>query len=104
MSRQAEACGSVMLGGLAVCGLAGCGSPYECQKGVVPEPSGPPRVTLSAGDVLDVRFFFTPELNVTQTVRPDGKISLQLVGEVSVEGKSPCRRCGRSSWPCINPT
>lgn len=79
----------LILAGLAVCGMAGCGSPYKCQKGVLPAPSGPPRVTLSAGDIVDVRFFFTPELNVTQAVRPDGKIALQLVGEISAEGKSP---------------
>jgi len=46
-------------------------------------------VTLAPGDVLDVRFFYTPELNVSQTVRPDGKIALQLVGEVTAEGKTP---------------
>jgi protein involved in polysaccharide export with SLBB domain len=79
----------LMLGGLAICALPGCGSGYQGQRDLPPESSGPPRVTLSAGDVVDVRFFYTPELNVTQAVRPDGKISLQLIGEVSVEGKSP---------------
>jgi polysaccharide export outer membrane protein len=47
------------------------------------------RVALAAGDVLEVKFFYTPELNELQTVRPDGKIALQLIGEVQVEGKSP---------------
>jgi protein involved in polysaccharide export with SLBB domain len=49
----------------------------------------PPNVALAPGDVLEVKFFYTPELNELQTVRPDGKIALQLVGEVEVEGKSP---------------
>ncbi len=80
----------LMLGAWAIGSMAGCGSPYyEGERKVLPEPSGPPRVTLSAGDVVDVRFFFTPELNVTQAVRPDGRISLQLVGEVSADGKTP---------------
>jgi polysaccharide export outer membrane protein len=48
-----------------------------------------PRVDLAPGDVIDVKFFYTPELNESQTVRPDGKIALQLIGEVKVEGKSP---------------
>ncbi len=47
------------------------------------------RVTLQPGDVIQVKFFYTPELDVTQMVRPDGKIALQLVGEISVEGRTP---------------
>lgn len=47
------------------------------------------RVALVPGDLIEVRFFYTPELDVTQTVRPDGKIVLQLVGEVMAQGKSP---------------
>jgi polysaccharide export outer membrane protein len=48
-----------------------------------------PEVRLSAGDVLDIRFFYTPELNTVQAIRPDGKIALQLVGEVVAQGKTP---------------
>jgi protein involved in polysaccharide export with SLBB domain len=46
-------------------------------------------VVLRPGDVVEVKFFYTPELDVTQMVRPDGKITLQLVGEVTAEGRSP---------------
>jgi protein involved in polysaccharide export with SLBB domain len=53
------------------------------------EAMHPPHVALVPGDVLEVKFFYTPDLNESQTVRPDGKIALQLVGEVKVEGKSP---------------
>jgi len=49
----------------------------------------PPRVALTPGDVVEVKFFYTPDLDDSQTVRPDGKIALQLVGEVEVEGKTP---------------
>ena len=48
-----------------------------------------PEVKLSTGDVLDIRFFHTPELNTVQTIRPDGKIDLQLVGEVVAQGRTP---------------
>jgi protein involved in polysaccharide export with SLBB domain len=48
-----------------------------------------PRVTLLPGDVVEVKFFYTPDLNELQTLRPDGKIALQLIGEVESEGKSP---------------
>jgi polysaccharide export outer membrane protein len=38
---------------------------------------------------VEVSFYYTPELNVIQTIRPDGKIALQLIGEVSAQGKTP---------------
>jgi protein involved in polysaccharide export with SLBB domain len=61
------------------------------QKAPRTQTSGPRDVLLRAGDVLEVKFFYTPELDVTQSVRPDGKIALQLVGEVPVEGKTPAQ-------------
>ena len=48
-----------------------------------------PEIRLSPGDMLDIRFFYTPELNTIQTIRPDGKIALQLVGEITAQGKTP---------------
>ena len=49
----------------------------------------PPLVTLGPGDVIDVKFLYWPELDESQTVRPDGKISLQLVDDVQVTGLTP---------------
>ena len=47
-----------------------------------------PRITFEPGDEIEVKFFYTPELNITQTVRPDGKISLELIREVKAQGKT----------------
>jgi protein involved in polysaccharide export with SLBB domain len=44
---------------------------------------------LCQGDVLDIKFPLTPELNESVAIRPDGKISLQLVGEMMVVGLTP---------------
>ncbi|MBT0652913.1 polysaccharide biosynthesis/export family protein [Geomobilimonas luticola] len=44
---------------------------------------------LQVGDQLDVKFFYHPELNESVTVRPDGRISLQLVQEIRVLGMTP---------------
>ena len=44
---------------------------------------------IQAGDQLDVKFFFHADLNEQVTVRPDGKISLQLVQEVQAAGLTP---------------
>ena len=38
---------------------------------------------------MNIKFFYNPELNETVTVRPDGKISLQLVDEVQAAGLKP---------------
>jgi protein involved in polysaccharide export with SLBB domain len=51
------------------------------------EPTG--SVGLAPGDVVEVKFFYTPQLDELQTVRPDGRIALQLVGEIDVRGKTP---------------
>jgi protein involved in polysaccharide export with SLBB domain len=44
---------------------------------------------LNVGDVIGVKFFYNPELNESVTVRPDGKISLQLIDEVRAAGLAP---------------
>ena len=44
---------------------------------------------IQVGDELDVRFFYNPELNDKVIVRPDGYISLQLVGEVMALDVTP---------------
>jgi protein involved in polysaccharide export with SLBB domain len=46
-------------------------------------------VALRPGDEVELKFYYTPELDITQTVRPDGKIAVQLLGEIDVQGKSP---------------
>jgi polysaccharide export outer membrane protein len=43
-----------------------------------------PRYTLRAGDVLDLEYRYTPELNQTVTVLPDGYVNLNVVGDVRV--------------------
>jgi protein involved in polysaccharide export with SLBB domain len=47
---------------------------------------------IQPGDQLDVKFFYNPELNETLlTVRPDGKISLQLAPEIMAAGLTPAQ-------------
>jgi polysaccharide biosynthesis/export protein len=45
-----------------------------------------PRYTLRAGDVLDLDYRYTPELNQTVKVLPDGYVNLNVVGDVKVSG------------------
>ena len=55
--------------------------------------AAPPSVArpylLQSGDSFDVKLFYSPELNESVVVRPDGMISLQLAGEVQAAGRSP---------------
>ncbi len=44
---------------------------------------------ISPGDVLTIKFFYNPELNETLPVRPDGRISLELVDEPLAAGRTP---------------
>ena len=46
---------------------------------------------IRAGDDLQIKFFYTPELNEAVKVRPDGFISLQLVDEVRAAGLTPAQ-------------
>ncbi len=44
---------------------------------------------IQVGDQLDIKFFYNPELNEQVTVRPDGRISLQLVREIMTADLTP---------------
>jgi protein involved in polysaccharide export with SLBB domain len=44
---------------------------------------------LQSGDVLEIKFYYNPELNEVLPIRPDGMISLQLVDEVKAAGLTP---------------
>jgi protein involved in polysaccharide export with SLBB domain len=48
----------------------------------------PRHVILASGDVVKLTFSAAPELNQSQKVRADGKLSLPLVGEVDAAGKT----------------
>lgn len=43
---------------------------------------------LAAGDTVELKFFYNPELNDTIQIRPDGTVSLALIGEVHLSGKT----------------
>jgi protein involved in polysaccharide export with SLBB domain len=49
-------------------------------------PTAPYR--LAPGDVIEIRMFYNPELNDQVQIRPDGHVSLQLIGDVELAAKS----------------
>ncbi|MGH7233508.1 MAG: polysaccharide biosynthesis/export family protein, partial [Nitrospiraceae bacterium] len=44
---------------------------------------------IQPGDMLEIKFFYNSEMNDFMTVRPDGRISLELIGEVMAAGHAP---------------
>lgn len=73
--------------GIAFCGLTMllvAASPLGARQAV--EQPTPAAYRLAPGDAIELRMFFNPELNDTVQIRPDGRISLQLLGEVAVGG------------------
>jgi hypothetical protein len=57
---------------------------YLTKVGTTP----PQDYQIQVGDQLDIKFFFNPELNEAVLVRPDGRIALQLIGELPVVGNT----------------
>lgn len=70
--------------------VIGCGGqaflPAVSPEQMLSEPVN--EQVLSVGDVVDIKFLYTPELNDSQRVRPDGTIELQIIGQVTAAGKS----------------
>ena len=68
---------------------AGCSTmrPAVTPEQISADP--PPPETLASGDEVEVKFFYTPKLDEKQMVRPDGTITLQLLGKVRAQGKTP---------------
>ena len=55
---------------------------YLKRVGAIPQED----YRIQVGDQIDIKFFFNPELNEQVRVRPDGRISLQLIGEIKTAG------------------
>jgi protein involved in polysaccharide export with SLBB domain len=74
-------------------GMVSCASQNAAVKDVEPlvpaQTQAPLVYTIAPGDELDIKFFYNPELNESITVRPDGKISLQLIDEIQAAGLEP---------------
>jgi len=79
---------------LSLLALAGCVTPPAATTAVPPaqaqaEPAQVPELlTLKEGDVLKISFPSVPTMDSTQQVRQDGRITLPIIGEVVVIGRT----------------
>lgn len=67
----------------------GCSSSVNGRTGVTQQYTYPSEYRIQPGDTLDIKLFYNPELNELLTVRPDGRITLQLVNDVMAAGRTP---------------
>lgn len=79
-------------------GLAGCysgpalNSSYKApvhQDGMAKTSALLPEYRLGFGDVVEVKFFNNERFNETVAVRPDGRITLEKMGDIPVTGMTP---------------
>jgi polysaccharide export outer membrane protein len=81
--------GPLLIGIVAALLMLLCSSCQTEQSATFPEQrTASTPVRLSPGDVIKLSFIATPDMNQTQKIRADGKVSLPLVGEVTAAGKT----------------
>jgi polysaccharide export outer membrane protein len=78
----------LLLAGLLLAVNGGCSTTKALPASAAPAPKVVPSV-LEAGDTVELKFFYANELNVAQTIRSDGMITLELVGDVQAAGLTP---------------
>lgn len=77
------------LAGVAV--LAGCAAPAANQVVAPAAAQSPAEFKIEVGDVLKISFPGAPNLDSTQSVRRDGKVTLSMAGEVQAGGLTPAQ-------------
>ena len=71
--------------------LLGCANPIDTAPGVqIPADARKRQASgeLAPGDVISVSYAGAPELNLTQKIRANGRVSLPMIGDVQASGKS----------------
>jgi polysaccharide biosynthesis/export protein len=93
---------AVTLGvGALFCGLARAQeteaarpAPEAVASRPAPESSPDPGYKIGVGDVLKINVWKEPDLTLEATVRPDGMITVPLLGDVSASGRAPSGLAG----------
>lgn len=82
---------SVLLGLLITTGCATVSKPTKVADLKPAELSVPAdwEYKIQPGDKIDIKFYFNPDLSEQLVVRPDGRISLQLIPEIRAAGLTP---------------
>jgi protein involved in polysaccharide export with SLBB domain len=94
--RVTARCQGVFMRGLIASGFAalllgGCGQ-WDAHNPTPPQQPPSAAYLINVGDTLDIRFYNAPDLNMLALpVRSDGKISVDLLGDVQAAGMEPAQ-------------
>lgn len=72
----------------AVALAAGCGGTTS-QAARETRPFAPSEYRIGVEDVLEIAVWKEPQLSTTAPVRPDGKVTVPVAGEIAAAGKTP---------------
>jgi len=85
MKKESLLYAKLLFWSVAICVALGCASAPPVKQ-TVQEPS---KVMLAPGNQVEIKFAYAQQFNEIQTIRSDGKIEMQFVGEVIAAGKTP---------------
>ncbi len=74
---------------LALAVVAACAQYPEAPAAPPGEPAATPDYLIGPGDQVEIFVWRNPELSLTLPVRPDGRISVPLIEDLSAAGKTP---------------
>src|SRR5215213_6011433 len=71
---------------VSIAAFAAAQTPQDVRQAAVPPVTEADEGSylLSPGDVIEIKFVHNPELNEQVRIRPDGRISMALIGEMLV--------------------
>lgn len=69
--------------------IAALAVPSSAQVVIRSEDDPPSAYAIGVGDVIEISVWKSPELSVSVPVRPDGRVSVPLLGDVQAAGMTP---------------
>lgn len=79
----------LLVGGLAILVVSACTSAPQLPEASTAAPSSSREYLIGPGDTVNVTVWRNPEVSMSVTVRPDGKITTPLVEDLTASGKTP---------------
>ncbi|HEX5716757.1 MAG TPA: polysaccharide biosynthesis/export family protein [Thermoanaerobaculia bacterium] len=77
---------AIMLPAILILALA---APSSAQVVIRSEEDPPNAYAIGVGDVIEISVWKSPELSVSVPVRPDGRVSVPLLGDIQAAGLTP---------------
>ena len=87
--KQASLQGRWLVMTLVIALLGACSNTAPPPAAPTAEPEFAPEYRIGVGDALSINVWRNADLSIGVPVRPDGKISVPLAGDVMVGGKTP---------------